>query len=253
MPDEKPVQTTRTPGSDDGDAAEDTRRAGTPNEDERDADEGETDYKALHLANKSTIAKLEDDVRTLTERVTRGPVPAADADRHEDENVSARAQKLQRLQALRGVDPVADLVLELAEENEAFRRQVGDAFTLTRAGDPVRQQKVAEFYDKHRGRFNDIAAAEMAYRSTELADANRALNERIAKLEKNGGGTTEDETKRDVVRTSGRDLPLNGKKIPTMTQGQFNERQRSLRDAGDHDTARSEQQALRRHEIEIKG
>lgn len=244
---QEPEQTTGTPEQDDGDAAESSQTAGTPASEGRDA-EREPDYKALHLANKDTIATLTAKVAELAEKVGSQPATEPAQERGNTADIDKLLAEAERLKA---VDPVAALMLSERAERLQDRQDFSDALVLARLPE-AKQKATLDFYMKNRHRFADLAAAAEALNGREASS-------RIAQLEKERdealkkAATGEPRVNRDdVVRTHGVDTSTPTHKARSYTQEQYDDEYARLEREGGIRATLELQGKLRRGEILLK-
>jgi len=250
---EEPDETTRTPEVEGGDAPESTETAGTPPEEGRDAPEGSTDYKSLSIANKATIEELRAENERLRREREAGSLPAAGSDdtgreseaRYEQINAGLR-------RAAEAGDFAAAAVLELREENQRLRGDVGDALVLA----DIPKERRAEVYAGYRksGLPNLAQYIDQQQRRETQSEIERLRTENAALKSGKPPKLPADERndREDAVRTSGRDLSTPTHKARAVDRETFKAEIERLHEAGDHKAARQKQADLREGKIVYK-
>lgn len=247
----EPDETTRTPNPDDTDAPN-RETSGTPEEDGRDTPKDETDYRALHLANKQTIEALTAKVSELAHQVGSRPATEPAAERGNQAEVDALITKAE---SLKGVDPLASLMLSERAERLQDRQDFADALVLQRLPES-KQKPTLDFYLKNRHRFADLTAASEAFNGRESASRVSQLEKELADANKklasdaDGGGSKVD--KDDVVRTHGVDTSTPTHKARSWTQDQYDDEYARLEREGGIRATLELQGKLRRGEILLK-
>lgn len=241
---EEPEQTAGTPEPDDRDAQE-TETAGTPEPDDRYAAKGVQDHQAHIIAQKATIEELR---RQLAERQS-GLQPAAESD-DEREAIAAEEQRLAELRQDALNDPHAARILALEEKILQTRRDTMNALTLQEL--PKEQRgKAYSLFSRHPDKFPDVASAAQYLEAKDTKAENERLKKELDELKK-AKPAREDTRREDVVRTGGRDVPASTIKAQTQTRQQFEDEQARLREEDRHDEARARQRDLREGRIVLK-
>ena len=250
---EDPRQTGLTDPPDDAEPGDDTPAGGTPEGAEPDADKGkEPDYKAIHLANKETIAELKAEMAEMRERERAGSSPAPGREAHAQQDIDARDARMAELRRLAPSDPASAAALDLLEEVQQMRRDTADAMTLQRV--PAEKQgPVLDYYEKYRARagWNSLSQCLQYIEGREAKTDAATLRKRVAELEtalKSGSKVDAD----DVVRTRGQDLPATKGKAIVMSEADWRAEQARLTDEGRHEERRARQRQLREREIVLK-
>ncbi len=249
MPEQDADKTALTTAQDDAEPRDDAADGGTPESGERDADGKGTDYKALHLANKETIAELKAQVSDLKERADAGTQPAPGRETQLQSEIDAEESEIAELRRLAPVDPAARAALRQKQDIQNLRRDTMDALSLARVPEE-KQEAVLKYYEKNRSHFDSLAACLRYIRGREAETKAATLEKKVEELERKLKGEDKDN---DVVRQGGRDLPATKGKAIQTTKEQFDKEQRDLRNEGRFKEARDRQGMLRRGELVLRG
>lgn len=245
-------KTAGTTPQDDGDAAG-TPTTGTPEGADRDAssDEpsGEPDYKALHLANKQTIAELKSTIEALGTRAPQPPAAEDDEENGSDDGDEETVDWDQVREFAKRGDPVAKAQIANARRLMRFEQTVANTILLRDIDDKSEREEVKRYMlaSQKRGRHIDIKAATAEVRERKLADENTRLKQELEMAKK--------KPPQDTVRTHVREVSARQAKdreIPKMTYAEWDTEQAELQRQGKFKEARARQFALNAGEIDLE-
>ena len=250
MADEK--DTAGTTPQDDGDA-QGTATTGTPDGAGRDgtSDEpsGEPDYKALHLANKQTIAELKATIEAIGTRVPQPPAADDDEDSGSDDGDEDAVDWDQVREFAKKGDPVAKAQIANAKRLMRFEQTVANTILLRDIDDKGEREEVKRHMlaNQKRGRPLDIKSATAEVRAAKLVQENERLHKELEQARK--------KPPQDTVRTHTREVTARQAKdreAQKMTYAEWDNEQAELERQGRHREARERQFALNRGEIDLE-